>query len=252
MRLPDPILEKEFPVRHYELDSRGNVRPVTLLNYLQDTAGLHAAHLGVAMSDLRKSGLTWVLSRVHMLIAQYPRAEETVTVRTWPSTRQGLFSFREFEMTGNRGTHYVKATTSWAALNLRTRRPVKLEGHLPDYPLLPHRVIDDDFSSLPLFSDPATRELPFRVLRSDLDSNHHVTNTVFAQWALEAVPDEVAANWLTELEIAFRTETFYGETILSRCFAAQGDQCLHQIVNRETGRELARGRTRFEKTGGKT
>jgi medium-chain acyl-[acyl-carrier-protein] hydrolase len=252
MNLPDPSFAKEFPVRYYELDSHGNVSPVTLLNYLQDTAGLHAARLGVAVSDLRRLGLTWVLSRVHLVIAQYPRAEETVVVKTWPATRQGLYSCREFELTGDRGTAYGKATTSWAALNLISRRPVKLEGHLPDYPLLPRRAIDDEFTSLPGFPGTATRELPFSVLRSDLDSNQHVNNTVIAGWALEAVPDEIAPKRLTELEISFRAEVLYGETVLSRCFAGQDDRCLHQIINRESGRELARLRTRFTMKRGKS
>jgi acyl-ACP thioesterase len=245
MNPSDPTFERGFPVRYHELDSHGNASPVTLLNYLQDTAGLHAAQLGIAVSHLRRLGLTWVLSRVHLVIEQYPRAEETVVVKTWPATRQGLFSCREFELTGDRGTAYGRATTSWAALNLLSRRPVKLEEHLPEYPLFPRRAVDDDFASLPAFPDHATREIQFHVLRSDLDSNHHVNNTIFARWALEAVPDDIAAGRLTELEISFRAEALYGETVISRCFAGQDCLCLHQIVNRESGRELARLRTRW-------
>ena len=97
------IFEHTFPVRYHELDSHGNVSPVTLLNYLQDTAGLHATRLGIAVSDLRRQGLTWVLSRLHLVITHYPRAEESVLIRTWPATRQVLFSCREFELSGTGG-----------------------------------------------------------------------------------------------------------------------------------------------------
>jgi acyl-ACP thioesterase-like protein len=80
MSLPDPTFEKEFPVRYYELDSHGNVSPVTLLNYLQDTAGLHAAQLGVAVSDLRRLGLNW----------RYPSGPRCCTVRpSFPAVSQG-------------------------------------------------------------------------------------------------------------------------------------------------------------------
>jgi medium-chain acyl-[acyl-carrier-protein] hydrolase len=239
------IFEKELPVRYHELDSHGNVSPVTLLNYLQDTAGLHAAQLGVAVSDLRKIGLTWVLSRIHLIVTQYPRAEDTVVIRTWPATRQGLFSCREFELTGTGKLAFGRATTSWAALNINSRRPVKLEDHLPAYPLYPHRAVDDDFATLPLFPGAATAELSFRVLRGDLDTNHHVNNAIYAAWALETVPDEIAAGTLIELEISFRAEVLYGETVLSRCVVAGPGICLHQIVNHKDGRELARLRTRW-------
>jgi acyl-ACP thioesterase len=241
----DAIFEKELPVRYHELDSHGNVSPITLLNYLQDTAGLHASRLGVAVTDLRRLGLTWVLSRIHLIITQYPRAADTVTVKTWPATRQGMFSCREFELNGSGGAVYGRATTSWAVLNLASRRAVRLEGHLPPYPLHPQRVIEDNFATLPLAAGSTTSEYSFRVLRSDLDCNHHVNNAVFAGWALETVPDEIASGVLTELEISFRAEVLYGDTILSRCFVTEPGLCLHQIVNQKDGRELARLRTHW-------
>jgi len=239
------IFEHELPVRYHELDSHGNASPVTLLNYLQDTAGLHAARLGVSVSDLRRQGLTWVLSRIHLVVTLYPRADESVVIKTWPATRQGLFSCREFELTGAGELIYGRATTSWAALNIISRRPVKLEEHLPSYPLHSHRAIDDDFATLPLVPAVSTAEYPFRVLRSDLDTNHHVNNAIYAGWALETVPDEIAAGTLSELEISFRAEVLYGESVLSRCVVTGPGQCLHQIINKKDGRELARLRTRW-------
>ncbi len=245
MNALNPIFEQELSVRYHELDSHGNVSPVTLLNYLQDTAGLHATQLGVSVSDLRRLGVTWVLSRIHLIVTNYPRADESVAVRTWPATRQGLFSCREFELTGAGRVLFGRATTSWAALNIASRRPVRLEGHLPAYPLLPRRAINDDFASLPPVPETSTSEYSFRVLRGDLDTNHHVNNAIFAGWALETVPDEIAAGTLTELEISFRAEVLYGESVLSRCVVTAPGLCLHQIVNQKDGRELARLRTRW-------
>ncbi|KAB0664497.1 acyl-ACP thioesterase [Oryzomonas japonica] len=244
------IFLKDFPVRYHELDSCGNLRVATLLNYLQDTAGMHAALLGVSLADLQKLGLTWVLSRIHLLVERYPRAGETVTLRTWPATRQGLFTCREFELCDRHGACVARATTSWAVMNVTTRRPVRLEGNLPPYPLVPQRSIDDDFAPLPPFPVAATTEMGFRVLRSDLDMNHHVNNTIYAGWALEAVPDAVAAGSLTELEIAFRAEVRHGDSIMSRCAVTDTGPatcCLHQIASRRDGKELARLRTRWNK-----
>lgn len=241
------LFEVGFPVRYHELDSHGNVGTVTLLNYLQDAAGMHSRRLGVSVVDLHPLGLTWVLSRIHLIVERYPRADETVRVRTWPSLRQGVFTCREFELLDDGGAVSGRATTSWAVLNVATRRPVPLSKHLPVYPLLERRAIEDGFASLPLLPADSTRsEAPFRVLRSDLDINHHVNNTIYAGWALEAVPDDVAAGRLTELEISFRAEALYGDSVLSRCstsWLAGNAECLHQIVDSRDGRELARLRT---------
>ena len=246
----EAIFEKSFPVSYHELDSHANLRLLTILNYLQDCAGAHAARLGVSVADLRPGGLTWVLSRIHLVVERYPRADDTVVVRTWPATRQGLFTCREFELRDAHGACVARASTSWALLKIATRRPVRLEDHLPPYPLVPQRAVDDEFAALPPFPEEATAEMVFRVLRGDLDINHHVNNTVFAGWAVEAVPDGIAAGSLTELEIAFRAEVLYGETIVSRCTVLEEGEtpcCLHQIVNSRDNRELARLRTRWRR-----
>lgn len=240
------IFIKDFPVRYHELDSHGNLRVATLLNYLQDTAGMHATLLGVAMANLRKLGLTWVLSRIHLVVERYPRAGETVTVRTWPAIREEIFTCRDFELCDNHGACVARATTSWAVVNVATRRPVRLEGNLPPYPLLPQRAVEDEFAPLPPFPETATTEMGFRVLRSDLDMNHHVNNTIYAGWALEAVPDAVAAGSLQELEIIFRAEVRHGDGVISRCAVTETGpttRCLHQIACRRGGKELARLRT---------
>ena len=249
---PATIFETDVPVRYHELDSHGDLKPVTLLNYLQDAAGLHASQLGVSVADLRRQGLIWVLSRLHLVVDRYPRAGQTVIVKTWPSTRQGLFSCREFELLDGRGGKGVaRATTSWAVLNIASRRPVALDVCLPAYPLYERRAIYDDFSTLEQFpAGTLHSESRFRVLRDDLDSNKHVNNAIFAGWALESVPDAVAAGSLAELEITFRAEVLYGDTVTSRCAVLQPDTCLHQIVNTRDNRELARLRTRWNPKNG--
>jgi len=252
MNPPEPIFEQEFPIRYHELDSHGLLRPVTLLNFVQDAGGMHAAQLGVSVRDIRQRGLTWVLSRVHLVVDRYPHADDVIMLRTWPSTREGLFSCREFEMRDRNGTLFSRATSSWAVLDLATRRPVRLQECLPEYPLTARRALEDDFATLPHFPDTpdgSFREQPFLVRRRDQDSNHHVNNTVYTDWALEAVPDDVAACHLQSLEVSFRAEALYGDSILSQSVVSRcGDdaECLHRIVNSRDRRELARLRTRWK------
>jgi len=254
MNSPDPIFETEFPIRYHELDSHGLLRPMTLLNLVQDAGGMHAALLGVSVRDLRKRGLTWVLSRVHLVVDRYLHADDIIHVRTWPSTREGLFSCREFEMRDRNGELFSRATSSWAVLDLSTRRPVRLQDCLPEYPLTAQRALDDNFATLPHLPDApddAFREIPYLVRRGDQDSNQHVNNTVYSDWALEAVPDDVAAGHLQSLEVSFRAEAVYGDSILSQCSvkrSGSGTVCLHRIVDVRDMRELARLRTRWKGT----
>lgn len=242
------VLERSFDIRHHELTTRGLLRPVTLLSYLQVVASEHALILGLSVRDLHKLGLTWVVSRLHLAVQSYPRGGELLTIRTWPVSRAGLFAVRDFELLDSAGVRIGAASTSWAVLDLKSRRPVRISDRLPDYPLCPARALDDPFASLPSLETPET-SFSMPVLRDDLDANKHVNNTVYATWGLEAAPGELVEGCLpVEIEIGFRTEVFYGDSIVSLCGVDPNDpHCLlHRIEHAVSRRELARLRTRWQ------
>jgi len=249
----EPFLDKQFRIRSYEVDFRGRVSPVAILNYLQDAAAEHAHRLGVAVTDLLPHGHTWVLSRSHLKLFHAPGVGEVLRVRTWPSLREGRFTCRDFELHDRQGELVALATTSWAVLDVASRRPVRLDACLPPYPLDPRRAIDDNFATLPRL-DEADRTLSFRIRLTDLDLNRHVNNAVYAAWALEVIPTEVMEECrLEELEIAFRAEARYGESILSRVAELpddSGHSFLHQIMEKEEGKELTRLRTVWKNHAG--
>ena len=76
------LFRNRYRVRSYEVDRGGRLRPVTLLNYLQDSAGNHAAELGFSVSQLRRRQVTWVISRHHVRFFRYPRRGEELAVRS--------------------------------------------------------------------------------------------------------------------------------------------------------------------------
>ena len=238
--------ETDFAVQPYETDQRGFARPVALLNYLQAAAGKHAALLGVAVADLGKSGHTWVLSRLHLVMERYPCCGDTLRIRTWPAGRDTLLTVRDFELFRGDGTLIGRATSPWAVLNIKSSRPVKLANVLLVYPLNPERALHDPFAALPLL-EKSDYELRLPVLRGDLDINRHVNNTVYAGWALETIPEAVDDSCrLASIEVGFRAEALYGDTITARSAETEENGCyIHCIAHGSDGRELARLRTRW-------
>jgi acyl-ACP thioesterase len=234
---------RSFSVRTYESDHGGQLRLSGLLNYFQEAAGEHAERLGASISDLRRKQLTWVLSRYHLQISRYPAWKETVDLMTWPSVRQGLFAMREFELRDKKEDLLAAATSSWMLIDIKSKRPVPLEKHLAEFPGDPQRAIPDDFKSLPV-SAKTEIELPFRVRMRDLDWNRHVNHTVYIEWAVETAPQELIEKLRpAELEVDFRGEAFYGDSVISRAeVKTLGGQhlSLHQIIRQENQKELTR------------
>jgi medium-chain acyl-[acyl-carrier-protein] hydrolase len=254
--MADLIYRKEFFIHTYESDFEGRARLVSLLNFLQDTAGDHATLLGWSVLDLFKKNMTWVLSRYHVRVLRYPAWGERLEVVTWPSGRHGYFALRDYDVRDREGKPVLAGTTSWMVLHTGRKQPVKLDGLFPANVFLEKRALADDFAPLPPV-ETAEREVSFRVEMGHLDLNKHVNNAVYIQWALEALPGEVLSRCRpVEAEVSYRAEAFYGDTVLSRVLPAPppvpaaGDPgaesvFLHQIVNASTGAELARLRTRW-------
>jgi len=242
----DKIFTKTFHVYTYEVDHRGKALPLSLLNYLQDTAGDHAAVLGFSIHDLLKKGLTWILSRYHIRIVRYPALAADIAVSTWPSGKQGLFALRDFEITDAGGGLLAAATSSWILWNLRTKQPARLDENLPDDVTVDKRALPDDFEALPSIGT-ADRELSFRVEMQDINFNNHVNHAVYIQWALETPPAGILRTARpVDIEAAYKGEAFYGDEVVSKARTIGSGSApvfLHGLFHKDKGIELTRLRT---------
>ena len=216
------VLDKEaryirrFSVRTYESDPNGLLRPVSLLNYFQGAAGDQVEKLGAGVIELMRRNLTWVISRYHIKLFRYQSRKESVELATWPCLNQGLFALREFEVKDEKGDILAAATSSWMLIDLKTKRPVLPAERLGSYPQNPQRAIVSNFEPLPTVRQ-ADLERSFLVRMSDLDWNRHVNHVAYVAWALEtAPPDFLEKNRPAEIEVDFRGQAFYGETVLCR------------------------------------
>lgn len=234
---------QEYCVRMYESDHLGRLRTVDLLNYFQDSASDHAEKLGAGVIELMKRNLTWLLSRYHVKVFRYPRWRDSVELTTWPCAIQGLFALREFELRDTRKELLAAATSSWMLIDLKSKRPVVPTERLGSYPQNPQRAVVSSFEALPTFGE-ADLERSFAVRMSDLDWNRHVNHVTYIGWALEtSSPDLLGKHRPTELEVDFRGQAFYGETVICRrqsLSPGMEPTILYQIVKEENRQELAR------------
>ncbi len=243
----DLLLRRGYRVASSDVGPRGELRPSALMAYLEDAAGAHAAAYGVGVRELQARALAWVLARYHLALQRIPVLGETLEVATWPSGRTPVFATRDFEVTDAAGDVVAQATTSWAVVDVASKRPRRMSDVVSPEFVLNRRAIADAFEPLPLADGPA-HALAIPVLRRDLDMNVHVNHTVYVDWALEAAPPELAdAGGPAAVEVAYVAEARLGDRVLAS--AAPGPESdgarvlLHRITNADTGAELARLRT---------
>ena len=244
-----PRHQIKFKVHSYEAGPDGRIRLASYLNYFQEAAGEHAAILGVSVTDLLAKSLTWVISRYHVRIWRYASWTETVSLTTWPSGLKNFFALREFEASDEQGRPIAAATSSWMMIDLKTKRPVPPKENLPAFAQDPRRAVSDAFEPLPMI-EKRDHELAFAVRKHDLDWNRHVNHVVYVEWAVETPSLDLLENYLPfEVEVDYRGEAFFGETVSSRVEYLLGGKkplLLHQIVRESDQKEFARLRTQWQ------
>jgi medium-chain acyl-[acyl-carrier-protein] hydrolase len=236
---------EEYAVRAYEVDVAGRASVPTLCNWLQETAGIHAARLGWSVQRLGEQGLTWVLQRLRVRLEGAAAWGERVRVETWPAATQRLFALRDFRLTTSDGRRLGVATSCWMLLNLESRRPVRPPRELEELAVpAAGRALVDDMERTPEVGEP-THERPLEVRHADLDVNRHANNVSVVGLLLEALETGDLEGRLIELDVEFRAEAVRGDLVLSQAarLTPSPPAFAHRLLRRADGRELARART---------
>ena len=242
--------QQEYPIRIYECGPNGKLSFSSILNYMQDVASIHTVELKITIPELLKRGYTWMLSRYHVVIDRYPVYMDSVNISTWIADHKGLFSIRDYSMQDNDGETLARMTSSWVVYNLKDKKIAIVDDILPLKNILNERAIQDTFPTLPL-PESENHKFQFHVRKHDLDINRHVNNRVTVEWALETIPFEITkTHELYELEITFKGQAFYGDTIDSICQIKLNEEQytgIHHIINNSTGQSIARVRSKWRK-----
>lgn len=235
------VWKETFRVRSYETDPGGHASIQTICNYLQEAAGNHAGEMGVAVDQLTRRNMTWVLARLRVEMEHYPAWRDEVTVETWPSGNDGLYATREFVATGAAGC-VARASSTWLMIDFERRRPIRIPDfvasiELPDRP----RPIAEMPARLPDLPA-AIQSMQHPVRYSEIDLNGHVNNVRYVEWSVEALSAVfVETHRLAALDVHFRGEANYGDNVVIE--AGEVEALIYSHLVRSGDREMARART---------
>ena len=234
---PANYLDERFVVRSYESGVTNHVSLATLCNYMQESAGLGADKMGWGIRKLQDAGLTWMLSRLYVKVADYVPWGTELTLRTWPSGMRGrLLATRCFQAEDGSGDEVFQAYSEWLYVDMKSQRIMKLPDEFSN--LVPEGtpvVAPMDLGGKSVKLPEVTAVAEIRVRQSDLDFNDHVNNVHYVEWMLEALPGRGGPS---EIDIVFRSAAKAGEVLASECFC-DGNRSFHQIRRVSDGVILA-------------
>ncbi len=247
------IWNRDFPLRVYEVGPDGHVSLVNIMNFFQDSAAAHAAHLGVGFPQLSLRNMAWFVTKYHVKVRRYPVYGETVRVTTWPKSKKRLFAIRDFEMRVEE--EIIAAGSSvWCLVDLETRKPLNVNETLPGLPENPQNAITTTFPRVNQLEQTDFKK-PFSPRLSEVDMNGHVNNTALIGWAVECLPSSFTENHsVSEMAVFFKNEVSRDGDVISAASIEEKEnhaETIHLLPAKETGREILRMKLKWEAAPGR-
>ena len=208
-----PVWHQSFEVRHSEVDASGRLKLRALADYLQEAAARHAAHIGVGVDDLAGRNLLWVLSRIVIIIENFPGPAEQINVETWPRSPEKLFAMREFVVHGKNGLPVCRASSAWLLLDAKNFRPKKIEtlgSVIPRNEGNPFLVK----TLAKLEPVESTKMFTQQIRPSAIDINGHLNNAEYFALAQDALAAKNGSGFtIREIRMNFVSDLKSGEAV---------------------------------------
>ncbi|MCI1966647.1 MAG: thioesterase [Oscillospiraceae bacterium] len=221
---------RRFTVPIYDVGPDNRMTLGAVLRHVQETSEQHVDLLHIGYEELlKKTGLVFFLVCNRAKIHRLPFHREKIEVRTHPRGRGGVRFYRDFKFYDEGGTLIIDAmqvTVLADAATHRVRRPQAFVdlGIFHDEPVDSQEKMVRAATPADL---PKVGERP--VYRSDLDSNGHVNNCVYADIVTDFLP-QCEESRVCGLQIDYLGETPPGDCL--RLFARhQGAETLMRGEN---------------------
>lgn len=223
------IYEKNYRVRHYEVDKFGKIFISSILNYFEDIVSEQTNSLGIGLNYLLENNKAWFVYKWSIHINKYPLDSETLKVRTWANSFKKFYGFKKYEIVNSKDEVLVSGDSLWLFMDIKTRKPCRIiDGMWTKFGL---SINDNEIVPFEKIYEPIniTQEQEFNVRYSDIDFNNHVNNVKYVEWALETIPRKILNTCsLKDLDIVYEKET-HDNKIKVKCETKLSENCY--IIN---------------------
>jgi medium-chain acyl-[acyl-carrier-protein] hydrolase len=231
------IWEQKYKISNFQIDPFGKLKTSALFELFQQAASDDANRRGFGFHDLMPQNKLWVLIRTLMRIKQLPRWDDQIVFRTWPKDHAGIIAFRDFEILNDAGKQIIAGTSSWSQLDLKSRRPVRINldefaQSREDMVAIAERAGKVAVSHDYIWSDPVG------VRNSHIDVQWHVNNTRYLEWVYNELPlKEMKDMELSEVSVNFLGEGKLNDRVV--CGIAQlAEDCWNAAIKRQADDKL--------------
>lgn len=208
------FVSQEFIIGFRDIDKNYQLTDKALLGYFEDTAGIHSSKVGYGLLDIPKTHLTWFLISIKVKILKRPYYGEKITITTWAEGRNKIYAFRNYEAKNEAGEIVAISSSKWIPIDARDGSIMKLTDEIySKYGEKNKSNFEDEKTYKLREPDNYILSKEYKVTKAMIDMQNHVHNTYYLNFVLEILPEELKDKEICELEILYKNQIFYNETV---------------------------------------
>lgn len=237
------VYEKEHQIKYYECDTTQKMTISMLLNVMLHVSGEQSYLLGVGDQVVAEKGLTWIILQYEVKVERMPAFYESIKITTQATSYNKLFCYRTFQAYDTQGNLCVTVNSTFALMDVQERKMVRVPAEI----VAPY---ESEFTKK-LIRTPKPEKIneekmtskDYQVRYLDIDSNRHVNNSKYVEWAMDTLDLEfLTTHEIETMTIKFEKEVHYGQLIHSEISSIENQD--NAIITAH--RILTEGVTNFE------
>ncbi len=230
------IFEKKYALNYFDFDKNYKLKPMTMMNFLQDISTIHFETRTGHVSKEILNGL-WVIVEWQIYLDEMPDQVMSLTIKTEPTYFRKFIAYRNYKIEDESGRCIGSGYSKWAYINPETRRQSNLPKILNEIFMVEENADKPDKLIFEAFETHLFEDTHFTSVYSDLDINKHVNNVTYIRWAIDTLGSEfLDYRKLSALKVSFKREVFEGENVrvsTAKKETAMGAVSSHFVFNND-------------------
>ena len=236
------VFTKNYEIHYYEVDSNLKCKISSIVDFICDIGTQQSEELGGGIEYCKDNNCAWVFYKYDISMIRYPMFREKISITTKAVGFKKFYGLREYIIKDENEEIIGRAKVLFFLINIEKRRPMRIQKEQYEV----YGVEEDADNNIDIFnklekieSEDYSKE--FNIRYTDIDSNKHVNNVKYLDWAIETIPLEVVENYkISKVKVIFEKECKYGESIVTSCVInREGDKIKsHHKIKKDDGTEL--------------
>ncbi|KRM90444.1 acyl-acyl carrier protein thioesterase [Liquorilactobacillus cacaonum DSM 21116] len=206
-----------------------------LINILMLASQNQSIYLGLTEEKINDKGYGWVITQHILTVERLPIFGENIRVYTKAKSYNRYFCYRDFWIEDGNGTIITRMHSVFVLMDHKKRKIARL---LPE---LVEPYGGEYTNKIERLANPLTEsnaqyvsEKTYRVRFMDIDSNQHVNNVHYFDWMIDGLTEDfLLTHDLTEMNIKYKKEIHYGETVDSETSISENKLVTYHKISAE-------------------